>query len=223
MDEMTSPSASTVLSTNQNAADAILQNDTVVKHDFSPFDAGCIIEPVKGKPEECSSSQTINTPFVMNQHASFVERKDVSVPISNTVQQQDGIEHANMSQNLREMKAPKQSLVPGSFVQIYHVGEDGSTGYYETVQVVSSGDDTVIKIDELLTNSSDGQGDRQGDNNVVDHAVNSVASIDVMKQCGVTGSKDSASLTTTDTSSSPSQSSGRFILLTLLSLALRGA
>ena len=216
MGEMTT---STVLSTNQNAADAILQNDTVTKHDFSPSATDGSTEPVSSTPEDGPSTKSANTfenapttsDAPMNQNEVILDRNgELSATFSSSVQGKSVMELTHMSQNSGETKVP--NLVPGSFVQIYHVSEDGSTGYYETVQVVSSGDDSDIKISTPLTNSEDhGQRDTQDDTCVVDHDVSSVGSTDVVTRYHVTRSKDSVSMTTTDTYSSH-QSSGRFIL-----------
>ena len=220
MGEMTSLSTSTVLSTNQNAADAILQNDMVIKHDFSSSATGRSMEPVSSQPEVGPSTKHANTSFdnapttsdaPMSQNEGLLDHNvEQSATFSSSVQDKNVVELTHVSQNSGEMKAP--NLVPGSFVQIYHVSEDGSTGYYETVQVVSSGDDGDIKISAPLTNSEDiGQRDTQDGSCVVDHDVGSVRSTGVVTQYHVTRSKDSVSMTTTDTCSSH-QSSGRCIL-----------
>ena len=232
MGEMTSPSITcpAVLSTNEVPSGVGLQNDIVTKHDFATCDTGCNVEPLKRKPVEFSCTQNTNASLAnlettsnvpTNQNTSFTENdRNTSNTFSSASQTQNGVEHMNTSQpvhaNSCETKVLKQSLVPGSFVQIYHISEDGSTGYFETVQVVSSMGNDVIKVDTPLTSKSkgDGLGDRQSDSVVVDHDANKVTSYSVLRQhdCPVTGTEGSLSSTATGTCSSQHQVAGRIIL-----------
>ena len=174
MGEMTSPSTlcAAALSTNQLSADLLLQSGTIAKLDFG---AGDTVELMKQKPIERLCAEDRNVPA--NQ------RFDENMPLNEN--------RIDALKNLCNAKTPEQHITPGSFVQIYHVGEGSTDGYFETVQVVSSGDDAVIKVDTPSTIGGD------------------VTSM-MQRDCPVARTEGSVPLTTTDTCSSEHGASGRF-------------
>ena len=139
MGEMTSPSTlcAAALSTNQLPADLLLQSGTIAKLDFDAR------ETHSKADEKYVCSEDANVPA--NQR--FDENTIKNIPLNEN--------HIDASKNMCNAKTPAQHITPGSFVQIYHVGEGSTDGYFETVQVVSSGDDAVIKIDTPLTIGGD--------------------------------------------------------------------
>ena len=179
MGEMTSPSTlcAAALSTNQLPADLLLQSGTVTKLDFDAR------HPDSKADEKYVCSEDANVPA--NQR--FDENTIKNIPLNEN--------HIDASKNVCNAKTPEQHITPGSFVQIYHVGEGSTDGYFETVQVVSSGDDAVIKIDTPLTIGGD---------------VVTSGNAAMQHDCPVTRTEGSVPLTNTDTCSSVHGASGRF-------------
>ena len=181
MGEMTSPSTlcSAALSTNQLSPELLLQSGTIAKLDFG---AGDTVELVKQKPIERVCAEDSILPA--NQRCD--ENALKNMPLNEN--------RIDALKNVCNAKTPEQHITPGSFVQIYHVGEGSTDGYFETVQVVSSGNNSVIKIDTLLTIGGDVTSG---------HAL-------MQRDCPVARTEGSVALTTTDTCSSEHGASGRF-------------
>ena len=178
MGEMTSPSTlcAAALSTNQLPADLLLQSGTVTKLDFDARETDSKAD------EKYVCSEDANVPA--NQRID--ENTITNIPLNEN--------HIDASKNMCNAKTPAQHITPGSFVQIYHVGEGSADGYFETVQVVSSGDDAVIKVN---TTSTIGGDVTSG------HAV-------MQGNCPVARTEGSFPLTTIASCSSELRASGRF-------------
>ena len=184
MGEMTSPSTlcSAALSTNQISPDLVLQSGIVAKHDFGTSDTDSKTEPVKQKQIEYVCTEDTN--ITANQRFDENTLKNIALNEN----------RIDASKNMCNAKTAESHIASGSFVQIYHVGEGSRDGYFETVQVVSSGDDAIIKVNTPLTIG-------------VDVTSGNAA---MQRDFPVARTEDCVPLTTTGTCSSSHRASGRF-------------